>query len=719
MTVALACVVPAAMASSSVALGYTPKYPAGFRQFDYVNGDAPRGGRLRLPALGSFDTLNPFTLKGDKEAGVAALMFDTLAEKSLDEPFSLYGLLADDMRLAPDGKSVTFHLNPRARFSNGDPVLAADVVASFDALTRDKSAHPRYRFYWADITRAVAVGPLTVRFDFRERNAELHMIIAELPIFSRKWGNGKPLGERTLIAPIGSGPYRLKSYQLGRQSVFERRDDYWARDLPVRRGMFNFDQVVFRYLRDDTVRLESFKAGEYDVSPENIAKQWARGYRGERFDDGRIVKATFPHQNPQGMQGFAMNLRRAPFQDRRVREAMVLAFDFEWANHKLFYDQYSRSNSYFSNSELAAQGMPSAAELKLLEPYRGQLPPAVFGPAVTAPDNGSPAALRANLRRAAALLTEAGYPMRGSQRVDARGRPLELEFQDRRVREAMVLAFDFEWANHKLFYDQYSRSNSYFSNSELAAQGMPSAAELKLLEPYRGQLPPAVFGPAVTAPDNGSPAALRANLRRAAALLTEAGYPMRGSQRVDARGRPLELEFLTFSKTYERIIAPYARNLARLGILLSVRTVDPAIYQQRSDDFDFDMTVAVYPMSLSPGNEMFEFFGSKTAESRGSTNTVGLKSPVVDHLLGEFTRFQNREQLVTASRALDRVLRADYLMVPNWHLARHRIAYWNRFGYPKTLPRYYQPLDWVIRTWWEVRPATRDADADDGAGRAG
>nr|WP_051528761.1 extracellular solute-binding protein [Microvirgula aerodenitrificans] len=604
MTVALACVVPAAMASSSVALGYTPKYPAGFRQFDYVNGDAPRGGRLRLPALGSFDTLNPFTLKGDKEAGVAALMFDTLAEKSLDEPFSLYGLLADDMRLAPDGKSVTFHLNPRARFSNGDPVLAADVVASFNALTRDKSAHPRYRFYWADITRAVAVGPLTVRFDFRERNAELHMIIAELPIFSRKWGNGKPLGERTLIAPIGSGPYRLKSYQLGRQSVFERRDDYWARDLPVRRGMFNFDQVVFRYLRDDTVRLESFKAGEYDVSSENIAKQWARGYRGERFDDGRIVKATFPHQNPQGMQGFAMNLRRAPFQDRRVREAMVLAFDFEWANHKLFYDQYSRSNSYFSNSELAAQGMPSAAELKLLEPYRGQLPPAVFGPAVTAPDNGSPAALRANLRRAAALLTEAGYPMRGAQRVDA-------------------------------------------------------------------------------------------------------------------RGRPLELEFLTFSKTYERIIAPYARNLARLGILLSVRTVDPAIYQQRSDDFDFDMTVAVYPMSLSPGNEMFEFFGSKTAESRGSTNTVGLKSPVVDHLLGEFTRFQNREQLVTASHALDRVLRADYLMVPNWHLARHRIAYWNRFGYPKTLPRYYQPLDWVIRTWWEVRPATRDADADDGAGRAG
>lgn len=578
-----------AWAAPAVALGYAPRYAAGFRQFDYVNPEAPKGGELRLPALGGFDTLNPFTLKGDKEAGVTELLFDTLAEKSLDEPFSMYGLLADDIRLAPDGLSVTFHLNPKARFSNGDPVLARDVVSSFVTLTQDKAAHPRFRFYWDGIRQAVAVDERTVRFDFKEKNAELHMIIAELPVFSHKWLAGAALGSKVLEPPVGSGPYRLAGFDLGKQSQYQRRDDYWAKDLPVRRGQYNFDRIRFRYLRDDAVRLEAFKAGEFDVVAENVAKLWARGYKGEKFDSGRIVKAEFGHENPAGMQGFAMNLRRAPFQDRRVREAFVLAFDFPWANHKQFYDQYRRSRSYFSNSELAASGSPGADELALLAPWRRALPEAVFGPVVEPPANASADELRSNLKRAAALLDAAGYPMRGSVRVG---------------------------------------------------------------------------------PD----------------------------------GQPLSVEFLTYAKTYERIVAPYARNLARLGITLKTRTVDPAVYQQRMDGFDYDMTVAVYPMSLSPGNEMLEYFGSRAAGQSGSNNVVGLANPAVDALLPNFLKFQNREQLVTASRALDRILRAEYLLVPNWHLAMHRVAYWNRLGHPAHLPRYYQPQDWVIKTWW-ARPS--------------
>ncbi len=584
-----AALVAPASAAPAMALGYVPKYGAGFAHFDYVEANAPKGGQIRLPSMGSFDTLNPFTLKGDKEAGVGQLMFDTLTERSLDEPFSTYGLLADDMRLADDRLSVTFHLNPKARFADGSPVTAADVKYSFETLTRDRDAHPRYRFYWDGISRAVVVDKRTVRFDFKEKNAELHMIIGELPVFSRAWGKGRPFGQVRLEAPLASGPYRLASMDLGKNSVFVRRNDYWARDLPVRRGMYNFDRVIFRYLRDDTVRLEAFKAGEFDLVAENIAKSWARGYTGDKFDDGRIIKAELPNSNPSGMQGFAMNLRRSLFADKRVRQALGLAYDFDWANRMLFYGQYKRSPSYFSNSELAATGLPSADELALLEPLRKKLPAAAFGPAVTPPQNST-------------------------------------------------------------------------------------AVEL------------------------------RQNLRRAAALLKEAGWTLRGSTLVDAAGQPFVFEFLTYSKTYERIVAPYARNLAKLGIEVRVRTVDSAIYQQKLDEFDYDMTVAIYPMSLSPGNEMIEYFGSAAAGLQGSNNTVGLKDPAVDVLLRRFTRFTDRAELVTASRALDRVLRAEYLLVPNWHMAVHRVAYWNRFNYPATLPAYYQPLEWALKTWWS-KPA--------------
>lgn len=583
----------AAHAAAAMALGDAPRYPAGFQHFDYVNPNAPKGGRLVLPALGGFDSLNPFTLKGDKESGLG-LLVDTLAEKSLDEPFAMYGLLADDMRLADDGLSVRFHLHPQARFSDGLPVLAEDVKASFDTLTRDKTAHPRYRMYWGDVKQAVVVDEHTVRFDFRQRNAELHMILGELPVFSRRWLQGQPLASRTVQPPLASGPYRLERHALGKFSVYQRRADYWARELPSRRGQYNFDRIEFRYLLDDTVRLEAFKAGEFDVSAENVAKLWARGYTGRAFASGAIKKLEVPHGNGAGMQGFAMNLRRPLFADKRVRQALVLAFDFDWANRQLFYRQYTRSDSYFSNSDLAASGLPDADELALLTPLKDRLDPAVFGPAIDAPK--SPDAL-----------------------------------------------------------------------------------------------------------------SLRANLRQAQKLLADAGWRMRDGQLVNAAGQPLTFEFLTYSRTFERVAAPYQRNLEKLGVQMTVRMVDPAIFQQKLNQFDFDMTISGFGQSASPGNEQLEYFGSAAASQPGSNNVLGLRDPAVDALLQRFLTFHDRRELRAASRALDRVLRAGYYLVPNWHLAYHRIAYRDIFGRPDRLPRYFAAQDWVMRTWWAL-PARASGD---------
>lgn len=580
-----------AHAAAAMALGDTPRYPAGFQHFDYVNPKAPKGGRLLLPAMGSFDSLNPFTLKGDKASGLD-LLVDTLMEKSLDEPFSMYGLLADDMSLAADGLSVRFHLHPQARFSDGSPVLAEDVKASFDTLTRDKTAHPRYRMYFADVKQVTVVDTHTVRFDFRRRNAELHMILGELPVFARRWLQGQPLASRILQPPLASGPYLLARYALGKYSVYQRRPDYWARELPSRRGQYNFDRIEFRYMLDDTVRLEAFKAGEFDVSVENVAKQWARGYSGRAFANGAIKKLEVPHGNGAGMQGFAMNLRRPLFTDQRVRQALVLAFDFDWANRQLFYRQYTRSDSYFSNSELAARGLPGADELALLNPLKDKLDPAVFGPAIDAPKSPDALSLRANLRQAQKLLADAGWRMG-----------------------------DDGWL-------------------------------------------------------------------------------------INTAGQRLEFEFLTYTRTFERVAAPYQRNLEKLGVKLNVRMVDPALFQKRLEQFDFDMTVAGFPQSASPGNEQLDYFGSAAASQPGSNNLLGLQDPAVDALLQHFVTFRHRAELVAASRALDRVLRAGYYLMPNWHLAYHRIAYRDVFGRPERLPRYFQAQDWVERTWW-AKPGAR------------
>ena len=577
---------PAVFAAPAVALGYTPKYPPGFRHFDYVNPDAPRGGDLVLSAFGNFDSFNPYQLKGIPAAGLSELVFEPLMEQSLDEPYSLYAHLAEDIAIAPDRLSVTFRLNPMARFSNGAPVTAQDVQFTFDTL-KSKQAHPRYRFYWADIRRAVALDARHVRFEFTKVNPELHLIAAQMPVFARAWVGDTPFDKLTTALPIGSGPYRVESYDFGKRVSYVRNPQYWAKDHNTRRGMFNFERIILKYYKDETVRHEAFKAGEFEFLFENNSKKWARDYTGPQFDSGQIRRTELKHSNNAGMQGFVFNLRRPLFQDIRVRKAISLALDFEWSNRNLFYNQYTRCYSYFSNSELAATGLPGPDEIKLLAPYRKQLPRAVFGAAWMPPSTQPPHSLRDNLRRARDLLADAGWKLKDGV--------LQNDTDDRLEFEIMLVSVQ---------------------------------------------------------------------------------------------------------KGFERIVAPFARNLAKLGIQLRYRTVDVALYQRRVDTFDFDMIVESFGQSQSPGNELVSLWHSSTADQEGANNVMGLKNPVVDALIEKVIYAPDRKHLVTAARALDRVLLHGEYVVPNWFIATHRIAYWDRFGRPEQLPLYYGAESWMLRTWW-------------------
>ncbi len=579
--VALGC--GQAIAAASQAMGYTPKYSEGFEHFEYVNPEAPKGGRLDLPAFGSFDSLNPYTLKGRSATGLGELMFETLMVSSLDEPFSQYGLLADEVTLAEDGLSVTYHINPAARFSDGSPVLAEDVKFSFDTL-RDKG-HPQYRIYWGDITGAVVLDKRTVRFKFARVNPELHMIAGQIPVFSRQWVGDKAFDRMALAEPLTSGPYLIEKYELGKYITYKRNPDYWGKDLNVHRGMYNFDEVTFKYYRDFTVMLEAFKAGEFDFIHEYNSKKWARDYIGPKFRSGQIIKKELPHSNNVGMQGFVFNLRRPLFQDIRVRKALTLALDFEWSNRNLFYNQYERNDSYFSNSELAATGEPSEAELALLEPFRDQLPPELFE---------------------------------------------------------------------------------------------------KPWEP----------------PSTAAPGSLRENLRKAKALLQEAGWTYRDGALRNAKAEPFNFEIILAQKGFERIVAPFARNLSKLGIEVQYRTVDTALYQRRTDTYDFDMVVAGFDQSQSPGNELMAMFHSSSAHEEGTRNLIGIDNPVVDALVEKVIYAKDREALVTAVHALDRVLLYGEYLIPHWYIGNHRIAYWDRFDSPEILPLYYGPIDWMLATWW-------------------
>lgn len=411
------------------------KYPSGFSHFSYVNPDAPKGGEIRLvppTRPTNFDKFNPFTLKGTAPYGVSGLLMESLLTGNYEEPTTAYGLLAEDVELAKDQLSVTFRLNPAARFHDGKPVLAADVVHSFKQLN-SKLAAPQYRSIFAEVKSATAVNERTVRFDFASSNPELPLIVGTtLPVFSREWGKGLPFDKIVEQIPIGSGPYKIASPKLGRDITYVRDPAYWAGEqgvkLGVRRGQYNFDRITYKIYLDETSRFEGLRAGEFDFMREFISRNWARQYKGKQFDNGELKKATFRNRNPGDFQGYVFNLRKPKFQDVRVRQALGLAMDFEWLNRQLFYGLYKRVEGYFPNSEFHAEGLPKADELALLEPLRSKLSPAVFGPAAASPTTLPPNSFRDNLRRAKNLLHEAGWDYKDGALRNAKGEALTIEF---------------------------------------------------------------------------------------------------------------------------------------------------------------------------------------------------------------------------------------------------------------------------------------------------
>ncbi|MEJ7687608.1 MAG: extracellular solute-binding protein [Variovorax sp.] len=406
------------------------KYPPGFTHFGYVNPSAPKGGEIRMvppTRPTNFDKLNPFTLKGTAPYGLGVLMFESLLTGNSEEPTTAYGLLADDVQVAPDKRSATYRIHPEARFNDGSPVLAADVVHSFTTLT-SKLAAPQFRTIYAEVKAATAIGERTVRFDFASPNPELPLVVGGMAVFSRAWGAGKPFDQITTDVPIASGPYIIANPRMGRDITYTRDLKYWGAELPVRKGFYNFDRVSFKIYLDDTSRFEGLKAGEYDFMREFTSRNWARQYTGKQFSSGDILKRAFENRNPGDFQGYVFNLRNAKFKDIRVREAIGLAVDFEWLNRQLFYGLYKRVQGYFPNSEFHAEGMPKPEELALLEPLRDKLRPEVFGPAARSPSTAPPGSLRENLRRARSLLAEAGWTYRDGALRNDKGEPFTIEF---------------------------------------------------------------------------------------------------------------------------------------------------------------------------------------------------------------------------------------------------------------------------------------------------
>ncbi len=559
------------------------KYNPDFKQFDYTSEQAKKGGALVLHDLGSFDKMNPFTLKGSPPSGLDNLVFETLAVSSLDEPFAAYGLIAKDIELADDRLSVIYTIDENARFSDGSPITPEDVQFSLNTMKSD-AAHPFYQAYLQDITGSDILDKNRIRFNFARVNRELHMIASQVPIFSRKYYTEHPFDDPSMDPPVGSGPYVVDSVNPGKSITYKRNPDYWAIDHPTRKGMFNFDTITYKYFRDQIVSVEAFKANVFDFMYINIAKQWARDLVGPKFESKQIMKEYMPHRNNQGMQGFVFNQRNPLFQDRKVRKALGMAFDFEWANNKLFFNEYTRSASYFSNSHLAATGLPEGLELEYLQPFKDQLPPEIF----TQP-----------------------------------------------------------------------------------------------LTPFSSNTP------------NG----IRDNLRAAKNILIEAGWIVEDGRLVDKEGKPFEFEILLVSPSFERVMAGYVNNLSKLGVNASYRTIDPALYIDRLNRFDFAMTVHVFGQSQSPGNEQRDFWYSESADRQGARNLIGIKDPIVDQLVDKIIYATTQEELQAACKALDRVLWYGYYVVPNWYVARHRISYWNKFNRPETLPLYYNPIQ-ALMTWW-------------------
>ncbi len=564
--------------SSAFSANGAVKYQSHFTHFDYVNPTAPKGGHIKEYALGSYDSFYDFLLKG-VSAEKLSLIYDTLMVRSFDEPSSQYGLIAKEVQRAHDNSFVIFHLDKNAHFNDGREITAFDVEFSFNTIA--KGENPSMVRYYQDVKEAVVVDKYTIRFNFNDpKNRELALILGDLPILPKHYYEKLDLKNHPLTLPLGSGPYEIESFEAGRSVTYSRVKNYWAQNHKTRVGYFNFDKITIDYYKDDSVALQAFKAGKYDFREERSAKNWALGYEGNALKNKEIQKQEFMHSLPSGMQGFVFNVRKDLFKDRRVREALGFAFDFEWSNKNLFFNQYVRTRSFFDNSEYASVGIPLGGELALLEPYRNELPKEVFIDKFSLPVSKGNGDNRENLKHAQELLKEAGFNVK---------------------------------------------------NGKLQKDGIPFVFELLLVSP-----------------------------------------------------------------AMERVAIPFQKNLQILGITMEIRVVDIAQYTNRLRKFDYDMIVSVFPQSLSPGNEQAFFWGSAAAKSEGSYNYAGIENPVVDALISKVIQAGNYEELLLATRALDRVLLWEHYVIPHFHTKTFRVAFWDFLKHPKITPLY----DIGFETWW-------------------
>ena len=571
-------------------------YPADFTHFKYANPDAPKGGVLRQFSIGTYDSFNPFIVTGNPAAGFLYLgqsrIYDSLMVASRDEPFSRYGLVAETIETPADRSWAAFTLRKEARWHDGRPISVDDVIWTFTTLVEKGS--PVYGLYYSGVERVEKAGERRVKFTFKPGdNRELPLILGQLPVLPKHYWENRNFGETTLEPPLGSGPYEVASFEPGRYVSYQRRADYWGADLPVNRGHNNFDLLRYEYYRDMAVAIEALKADAYDIRRENSGSKWATAYDIPDVREGRLRKESISHQRNQGFQGFVFNLRRPMFRDRRVREALGYAFDFEWMNKNLSFGLYERIRSYFENSELAARGLPSAAELEILEPLRGRIPEEVFTTEYQPPKTDGSGKIRSNLRRAMELLSAAGWKI-----VDGR-----------------------------------------LTHGET--------------------------------------------------------------------GERMAFEILLSSSGLEKTALPFKKNLERLGVAASVRTVDTAQFRQRMDTFDFDMTVQRLLQTSSPGNEQREFWSSESAKREGGRNLMGIENPAVDELIELVIAANTREDLIARVRALDRVLLWGFYMVPHFYNDADWLLYWDRLGRPEIAPTEGLAID----TWWydEAKAARLDA----------
>ena len=570
-----------------------PKYGPDFTHFDWVNPSAPKAGRVRRWAMGSFDSLNPFPVKGSA-ASLVGIIYDTLMTQSPDEPGASYGLVAEWVAYPDDYSSATVQLRQGARFHDGTPITPEDVIFSLESLKR---VSPNHAFYYKDVAKVDKTGEHQVTFTFSVKgNRELPTIIGDLPVLPKHFyegvgANGEPrdLNKSSLEIPLSSGPYRIKEVDATRSVTYERVKDWWAKDLPAAKGQWNFDEIKVVYFRDRVPAFEAFKSGQLDYWAENSAKAWATAYDFDAVKRGLVKLEKLPTRTVAYMQSFAFNVRRPQFQDPRVRRAFNLAFDFEWANKNLFYDQYARIGSYFDNSELKASGLPQGRELEILNEVKGQVPPEVFAA---------------------------------------------------------------EWKN----------------------------------------------------PHNAAPQDARKHLSEAAKLLAEAGWAPKNGVLTNAKGEELTAEFLLVQPDFERIVQPYKAALDKLGIRASIRIVDTSQYQRRHDTFDFDIIVASFPQSESPGNEQRDFWGSEAAGKEGSRNVIGIKNPAIDKLIDRIIMAKDREDLIAATRALDRVLLWNHYVVPQFHTPYERLAIWDVYRRPDKLPSRSSSF---LRVWWYDEAAAK------------